>query len=734
MPARPHRLTLSISLALMSLATHAADTQPLPEVVVHGSSTASRAIQADASTLASQQARSNDSARLLETLPGISLRAAGGLSALPVLHGLADDRLLVLTDGMALLAACPNHMNSPLSYLDSSKVGKLVVHSATAPVSTGGDHIGGVIEASQAAPRFAASGETLRSGEIGASYRSNGHAAAIDASATVANDHLSLRYRGDTARAGNYQVARDFKAAGNAASGRGWLEGDEVGSSAYRSENHSIGLAWQNDNHLLEAEAGIQRSPYQGYANQRMDMTGNHGNQGRLHYQGQYDWGTLDARLYAQYVRHSMQFGDDRQYVYGSYSGMPMETASHTKGGSVAANLALSRQHQLKLGAEMQQFSLDDWWPPAGTGSGMMSPNTFWNIHHGSRKRQDMFAEWQADWQPAWQTVLGARLSEVTTDTGNVAGYNSMASYATDAAAFNAREHRRQDHNLDLSALARYTPQAGQQWELAYARKTRSPNLYERYTWASMGMAAIMNNTAGDGNGYVGNPDLKPEVAHTVSLGGSWQDAANTRWQLRLTPYYSYVENYIDAQRCGTTLCGGSSNLTSTRSFVTLQYVNQRAQLYGADLSGSYRLAEHSPLGQLQLAAVVNYTRGKNLSTGGDLYNIMPLNSRLSLTAEQGSWQHGAEWLAVSAKTHASAARNELHTPGYSLLNLHSRYQGKHYTVDVGVDNVFNRYYIQPLGGVYIGQGMTMSKNGLAWGVGLPGPARSFYTALRYRF
>jgi len=275
MPARPHRLTLSISLALMSLATHAADTQTLPEVVVHGSSTASRAIQADASTLASQQARSNDSARLLETLPGISMRAAGGLSALPVLHGLADDRLLVLTDGMALLAACPNHMNSPLSYLDSSKVGKLVVHSATAPVSTGGDHIGGVIEASQAAPRFAASGETLRSGEIGASYRSNGHAAAIDASATVANDHLSLRYRGDTARAGNYQAARDFKAAGNAASGRGWLEGDEVGSSAYRSENHSIGLAWQNDNHLLEAEAGIQRSPYQGYANQRMDMTGN---------------------------------------------------------------------------------------------------------------------------------------------------------------------------------------------------------------------------------------------------------------------------------------------------------------------------------------------------------------------------------------------------------------------------------------------------------------------------
>ncbi|MFX7854016.1 hypothetical protein ABTK08_20910, partial [Acinetobacter baumannii] len=83
--------------------------------------------------------------------------------------------------------------------------------------------------------------------------------------------------------------------------------------------------------------------------------------------------------------------------------------------------------------------------------------------------------------------------------------------------AFNARGHAKTDNNIDLTALARFTPDAGQTWEVGYARKTRSPNLYERYTWGRGTMAMTMTNWFGDGNGYVGNIDLKPEVAHTLS-------------------------------------------------------------------------------------------------------------------------------------------------------------------------------------------------------------------------
>ena len=61
-----------------------------------------------------------------------------------------------------------------------------------------------------------------------------------------------------------------------------------------------------------------------------------------------------------------------------------------------------------------------------------------------------------------------------------------------------------------------------------------------------------------------------------------------TNGMLKATGYYTYVQDYIDAQRCDFGQCGGAANLTTTTGFVNLQYVNQSARLYGADMSGPY--------------------------------------------------------------------------------------------------------------------------------------------------
>ncbi|WP_230370093.1 TonB-dependent receptor domain-containing protein [Paludibacterium denitrificans] len=215
-------------------------------------------------------------------------------------------------------------------------------------------------------------------------------------------------------------------------------------------------FAWRDSSQLLEFKAGIQRTPYEEFPNQRMDMTDNSSNQASLHYLGQFGWGDLDARIYNQYVRHSMNFGDDKQLVYGIYkNGMPMETSSHTLGGTVTADIALSDQHRLKVGGEVVQYRLDDWWPAAG-GMGGMGPNTFWNINDGTRDRFDIFSEWQADWTPEWRSTLGARLSQINMNAADVAGYNTGMMYGPDAAAFNARDHHKVDRNIDLSAALRY--------------------------------------------------------------------------------------------------------------------------------------------------------------------------------------------------------------------------------------------------------------------------------------
>jgi iron complex outermembrane receptor protein len=356
-----------------------------------------------------------------------------------------------------------------------------------------------------------------------------------------------------------------------------------------------------------------------------------------------------------------------------------------------------------------------------------MAPDTFLNIKDGQRDRFDVFGEWEAQWTPAWQSQIGARSSTVNMDTGTVSGYNS--GYNTDATKFNNRDRSRTDDNIDLTALARYTPDAGQSYEGGYARKTRSPSLYERYTWSTGGMAMTMNNWVNDGNGYVGNLDLKPEVAHTLSFTADWHDAGKNAWGVKVTPYYSRVDNYIDA-----TCAPGKTCKANQFNYLTL--INQDARLYGVDISGFFPIAKTDGLGSFTARGLLGYVNGKNLTTEGNLYNIMPLNAKLAIEQRAGNWTNTIEGQLVSAKDDVSQARYEMKTGGYGLLNLRSSYDSKHFRVDIGLENVLNKQYSLPLGGAYIGQGRTMSLNGSGapYGITVPGMGRSVYAGMTLKF
>ena len=215
------------------------ETQMLDSVLVN----ARRIKGADAATdkmdskdISPLRAATSDTATLLRDVPGVNISGAGGVSGLPVIHGLADDRIRIKVDGMDLISACANHMNSPLSYIDPNNVEQIRVFAGITPVSVGGDSIGGTILVNSAAPKFAKAGEKmLVGGQLGSFYRSNGNAIGGNASATVATENLSVSYNGSTAQSDNYKSAKDFKPAGQAAWGKGWLQGNEVGSSSYRA-------------------------------------------------------------------------------------------------------------------------------------------------------------------------------------------------------------------------------------------------------------------------------------------------------------------------------------------------------------------------------------------------------------------------------------------------------------------------------------------------------------------
>ncbi|MCB1687324.1 MAG: TonB-dependent receptor [Halioglobus sp.] len=728
---RPILGALVLFSAGFATAGHREHNEELSEVLVTATQwdTANGATLLTADDLRPQRAATSDSAALLRGLAGVNVYGAGGVSSLPVIRGLGDDRLRIKVDGMDLVSACGNHMNPPMSYIDPTNVESIEVMAGITPVSQGGDSIGGTIIVKSLQPEFADDGGAITAGgEMGTFYRSNGDAAGTNLTATAANDWISVRYSGAYATADNYKAGKNFKAAGQAAPGRGSLSADEVGSTYYETQNHKVGAALRLDNHLIDLEVGYQKIPDQGFPNQRMDMLDNSSTQIVLRHSAEYAWGEVNSRLFHEETDHKMNFGDDKQYWYGDAPGMPMKTRGKNDGLAVGLDYKLSSRDLLRLGGELQQYQLDDWWPPSGTGM-MMSPNTFWNIRDGERDRYAVFGEWQALWSEQWMTLAGLRYEAVRMNSGDAQGYSAM--YQADAAAFNAQEHAIDDDNWDASAQARYTPSESLTWEFGVARKTRSPNLYERYTWSTVGMAMRMVNLAGDGNGYVGNLDLEPEVANTLSISLDWHDPQQEHWQLMLTPYYTYVEDYIDATPCTTMMCNASN---AVPGFRYLTFDNEDAKLYGVDISGFSYLGGNATLGDFFLRGNLSYVRGENDSTGDNLYNIMPLNATVMLEYGKLAWTGALEWQVVDDKDNISEVRNEVPTSGYSLFNMRGSYTWKALRLDLGVENVLDKGYDMPLGGAYVGQGQTMSPTGVPWGVVVPGIGRSVYMGASYSF
>lgn len=680
--------------------------------------------------IAPKRAATSDTARLLADIPGVSLFGAGGISSLPAIRGMVGERLNIQVNGMGLMPTCPNHMNSPLSYIDPTSVHSIQVYAGVTPVSVGGDSIGGTIQVQSAPPRFAEHGAGLLfTGEAGSFLRSNGHGRGGNLALTLATETLNLSYTASTVRSDNLWAAQGFHAAGSGGAGGNWLNAEEIGSSAYRATNRNLGLALRHDNHLLQLNYGTQDVPYEGFPNQRMDLTENLASIVNLGYKGVFEWGDLEARVYRQRIRHTMNMGPDR--MMDIFPGMPMYTRGKVLGSKLQANVLSSERDTYRIGIETQFYTLYDWWTPVG---GQMGPNVLWNIDYGTRNKLGLFAEWEARWNPRWLSLLGLRGDVVRSDAGPVQGYNGSPVWAEDAAAFNARDRRRTYANLDLTALLRHEPSPTASYEFGFARKSRAPSLYQLYPWSTYEMATTMNNFAGDGGGYTGNMDLKAEVAHTLSVAADWHDEERSQWGIKATAYLTHIRNFISARRCTISYCD-PNKLTASTGFVALQHANQTARIHGFDLTATTLLGESEDYGRFVGAGVLSYLRGRETSTGDKLFNMMPLNARFTLVQQQALWTNTVEVQLVGAKRKVSQVRNEVRTAGYFLLHLRSTAQlMPNLRLDIGIENLLDRYYQQPLGGAYVGQGNAMFLDSLHWGDYVPGTGRSLNASLTFSF
>lgn len=663
----------------------------------------------DRDALRARQSGSSDTAALLTAIPGVAVNTGGGISSMPTVHGLSEQRLGITVDGHPVDSACPNDMNTPLSYTDPQTVASVHVITGVSPVSLGGDSIGAIINVSGPAPRFARGGGLLYTGEASAYFRSNDGGAGVGASVTVASTKFSATYSGSFASAGRY-----------------WGGGDlgEVHSTEYRKTDHTLALAYQGEIGLLELKGGYHYAPYEGFPNQWMDMTSNKDWFINGHWHDDFGWGTVDLKGNYQAVDHEMNFLADKGGMAGG--GMPMNTRVRSGGYTLKFDVPVAQVHTLRLGNEYHAETLNDWWPPVA-GSMMMGPNTYININDGTRDRLGFFSEVESKWADSLSTLIGARLDRVVMNAGQVQPYGTnMMNMADDMAAiaFNMADHHKVDNNWSASALVSWAPVAGVVTELGYAHKVRSPNLYERFAWGQGAMSSSMIGWYGDGNGYVGNLALKPERADTLSLAITASGGGKEGWFIKAEPWYSHVNDYIDAS-----FVQAFTMMGMPTGFNQLQFTNEEAELYGVDLSGAVPLWNGGALGKTRLTGSLAYVHGENLTAHTPLYHMMPLDVKLGLTHRIGGFEGGLDLEAVSSKTRVDLARNEPTTAAYALLNLHTAYTWRAFRLSVDVENLLDKAYFLPLGGMSLGD---YDATGVLRP--LPGRGRSVNVGLSARF
>jgi iron complex outermembrane receptor protein len=622
-------------------------------------------------------ATSSDALQLISRVPGVALQSNGGIASLPVLRGLADDRVGVLIDGQQATNYCPNHMNPVSSYIDASRVERVVVTPTLSPVSMGGDNIAGIISIETRAPVFSDGGVEVF-GEAGATYRSVSNGIGASLQANAAGEKVSARYEASWNKADNYKSG----------------SGDEVRSTLYQNYDQSLLLAARPaDDVLLWVRVSQQGVPYEGFANQRMDLTDNKSNSVQVHGEGPLGAGILSGDLSWRSVDHEMNFLSDKGGA--ATGGMPMITEGEDTSLKVSYDTPVEGVGQVRFGAEMFRASMDDYWP-AVPGSMMMSPLDYVNINDGERNRTGVWGEWEAKPAAAWSTLIGLRYESVEMDTGEVQPYSwtgmmNMAD-AMAAMAFNAADRAREDDNIDVTAKATWRPSDSVAVEFGAAQKTRSPNLYERYAWGRGSMSSSMTNMTGDGAGYVGDIDLEPEVARSLAATLDWSDGLENGRVLRVSGWASYVEDYIDADRIGTLRDG----------LPILQFANHEAELYGFEATGAMPLWQ-TGYGDTRLSGTVSWAKGENKDTGDNLYNIAPLQGLFALENRKGVWTQALEVELVDEKDDISAVRQELRTPGYVLIHLRAGGEIGRVRFAAAVENLLDQDYDLPLGGIAFG-------------------------------
>jgi iron complex outermembrane recepter protein len=230
-------------------------------------------------------------------------------------------------------------------------------------------------------------------------------------------------------------------------------------------------------------------------------------------------------------------------------------------------------------------------------------------------------------------------------------------------------ENRQVDHLFGGHISTKYFFNENAMFFGGVGRSYRMPESTERY---------IQGNPT-----FFGNPKLKPTANTEFDLGLIYERG---RWKCQAKGFYSDLEDYIYQEK----------NLAGYQS-----YTNIDAHIWGGDVKAGVDLVYG-----FSLEGGLAYQCGRKDShpdnnNDEDLGQIAPLKGRLALNYNKdkpfGPERTGVfgtvEWVHSDPARDIDTDAGEKQLPSWDIMNLRMGYQSKSYTLNVGVENVFDQKY-----------------------------------------
>jgi iron complex outermembrane receptor protein len=631
-------------------------------------------------------------AELLKRTPGGSVNFNGPLSGIVQYRGMYGDRVLTRVDGLDTHSGCPNQMDPALNLAPMHLLEDIEIQRGIAPVSSGYETIGGYVNASTRTSRFT-TGEAFEfHGDLSGGAQTADDGYGLGVLASVANADYRFHLSANRDKGGDTE-----------------FPGGKIDASEYDRDNYGVGFGLKSGLHRFGLDYFRNDTEDTGTPALPMDVRYEDTDRFSGTYQGLWNGTDVEGKLSYTDVEHEMTNFHLRQAPPPTMQRNSITSAEATD--FQVKTLTPVGDGNLGIGADGGFVEHD---------ADIFNPNnaTFFvnNYNDVQRDRYSAYVEWDAPITAQASYEIGVRYTRVEMDAGEVDGTPAQMPGGAQKLRdrFNAADRSLSDDNLDLVTKLFYRVSNELRLDLGLGRKTRSPSYQEAYLWLPLESSAGL----ADGKRYVGNLELKPEVAYELDMGLDWRSGgayAGPR------VFYKRVDDYIQGVPSSDPVVIAVSTANGDPN--PLQYDNVEAELYGFDMDFGTRLAEH-----WRLDGVVSYVRGKRRDIDDNLYRIAPLNGTLALSYERSDWSVTAETVLAAEQDQVSATNEEEATGGYALLNLFGHYRlQKELVFRAGVNNLFDTRYSDHLNGYN-----RVRDSDVALGERLPGPGRSLFARVHY--